>query len=168
MGAVDSALRGNEPGAPGSDPLLITTRARRQADGTWTVHGGKWFVSGAGSADLAFVLARTSDDRLADLQLVQRMVFEALLAIRSCRPLVFDTITRYDTGEDVSMEIGLAKVAAARMLNQVTDAAMQVYGAAGFGPDTPLPHLFRSGRTARILDGPDELHVSSVARRILR
>ncbi|MGW1927658.1 acyl-CoA dehydrogenase family protein, partial [Streptomyces massasporeus] len=48
------------------------------------------------------------------------------------------------------------------------DRAVQVFGAAGLGPDTPLPALFRTGRTARILDGPDEQHVSSVARRVLR
>ena len=41
-------------------------------------------------------------------------------------------------------------------------------GAAGLGPDTPLPALFRTGRAARILDGPDELHITSVARRVLR
>ncbi|MBB0244917.1 hypothetical protein FNQ90_12570 [Streptomyces alkaliphilus] len=36
------------------------------------------------------------------------------------------------------------------------------------GASGPLPALFRSGRTARILDGPDEFHISSVARRVLR
>ncbi|MGW5343419.1 acyl-CoA dehydrogenase family protein [Streptomyces sp. NPDC004050] len=50
------------------------------------------------------------------------------------------------------------------MLQQVA-AAIQVHGAAGLGPDTPLPALFRTGRAARILDGPDELHITSGARR---
>ena len=40
--------------------------------------------------------------------------------------------------------------------------------AAGLGPDTPLPALFRTGRMARLLDGPDELHITAVARRILQ
>ncbi|MFD2119916.1 acyl-CoA dehydrogenase family protein [Streptomyces cirratus] len=71
-------------------------------------------------------------------------------------------------GQDARTEVGLAKVAAARMLQQVTDSAIQVHGAAGLGPDTALPALFRGGRAARILDGPDELHITAVARRILR
>lgn len=50
----------------------------------------------------------------------------------------------------------------------LADAAIQVHGAAGLGPDTALPALFRTGRAARILDGPDELHITSVARRVLR
>ncbi|MFE6021582.1 acyl-CoA dehydrogenase family protein [Streptomyces sp. NPDC056441] len=101
-------------------------------------------------------------------QLVQQHVFESLLALRTTRPLVHEAVTRIDAGLDAHVEVGLAKVAAARMLQQVTDAAIQVHGAAGLGPDTPLPALFRTGRAARILDGPDELHITSVARRVLR
>lgn len=105
---------------------------------------------------------------LADHQLVQQHVFDALLALRTTRPLVHEAVALIDAGRDARLEVGLAKVAAARMLQQVTDSAIQVHGAAGLGPDTPLPALFRGGRAARILDGPDELHITSVARRVLR
>lgn len=101
-------------------------------------------------------------------QLVQQHVFEALLALRTTRPLVHEAVARIDAGLDAHVEVGLAKVAAARMLQLVTDSAIQVHGAAGLGPDTALPALYRSGRAARILDGPDELHITSVARRVLR
>lgn len=104
----------------------------------------------------------------AELQLVQQHVFEALLALRTTRPLVFEAVARLDAGLDAPVEVGLAKVAAARTLQLVADSAIQVLGAAGLGPDTPLPALFRTGRAARILDGPDELHIASVARRVLR
>ncbi|MFE0100448.1 acyl-CoA dehydrogenase family protein [Streptomyces sp. NPDC059009] len=104
---------------------------------------------------------------LADLQLVQLHVFEALLALRTTRPLVYEAVARLDAGQDAHVEVGLAKVAAARMLQQVADSAIQVHGAAGLAPDSPLPALFRTGRLARILDGPDELHIASVARRVL-
>nr|WP_324615891.1 acyl-CoA dehydrogenase family protein [Streptomyces sp. WM6372] len=101
-------------------------------------------------------------------QLVQQHVFEALLALRTTRPLVHEAAAKIAAGLDAHVEVGLAKVAAARMLQQVADAAIQVHGAAGLGPDTPLPALFRTGRAARILDGPDELHITSVSRRVLR
>ncbi|MGX2993975.1 acyl-CoA dehydrogenase family protein [Streptomyces sp. JNUCC 64] len=105
---------------------------------------------------------------LAGHQLVQQHVFDALLALRTTRPLVREAVTLIDAGRDARVEVGLAKVAAARMLQRVTDAAVQVHGAAGLGPDTALPALLRTGRAARILDGPDELHITSVARRVLR
>ncbi|MFD3991580.1 acyl-CoA dehydrogenase family protein [Streptomyces sp. NPDC058548] len=105
---------------------------------------------------------------LADRQLVRQHVFEALLALRTTRPLVYEAMALVADGRDAQVEVGLAKTAAARTLQDVADRAVQVFGAAGLGPDTPLPALFRTGRTARILDGPDEQHVSSVARRVLR
>lgn len=128
-----------------------------------------------GQAQRAFDLmceravARTgSRGPLADHQLVQQHVFDSLLALRTTRPLVHEAVALLAAGRDARTEVGLAKVAAARMLQQVADSAIQVFGAAGLGPDTPLPSLFRGGRAARILDGPDELHVTSVARRVLR
>ncbi|WP_073949320.1 acyl-CoA dehydrogenase family protein [Streptomyces kebangsaanensis] len=128
-----------------------------------------------GQAGRAFDLMRShattrtrSRGPLADLQLVQRHVFEALLALRTTRPLVYEAVARLDADLDAHVEVGLAKVAAARTLQQVADAAIQIHGAAGLGPDTALPALFRTGRAARILDGPDELHITSVARRVLR
>ncbi|MET7905455.1 acyl-CoA dehydrogenase family protein [Streptomyces sp. NPDC005355] len=128
-----------------------------------------------GQAGRAFDLMRSrattrtrSRGPLGDLQLVQRHVFESLLALRTTRPLVYEAVARLDAGLDAHVEVGLAKVSAARTLQQVADAAIQVYGAAGLGPDTALPALFRTGRAARILDGPDELHITSVARRVLR
>lgn len=104
---------------------------------------------------------------LGSHQLVQGHVFESLLALRGTRPLVHEAVARISAGQDAHVEVGLAKVAAARTLQQVTDAAIQIHGAAGLGPDTPLPALYRTGRTARILDGPDELHITAVARRVL-
>jgi acyl-CoA dehydrogenase len=128
-----------------------------------------------GQAQRAFELMchRANDRRihsgpLAGLQLVQQLVFDSLLAISSARALVGQAADLVAAGQDAKTEIGLAKVAAARALQQVSDAAIQVYGAEGLTPDTPLPMLARLGRAARILDGPDELHVSATARRVLK
>ncbi|MGW6443355.1 acyl-CoA dehydrogenase family protein [Lentzea sp. NPDC055074] len=128
-----------------------------------------------GMAERAFELmcSRASERQvrgsvLADRQLVQQHVFESLLAIRSARALTRQAADLVVAQQDARTEIGLAKVAAARTLHQVTDAAIQVFGAEGLGPDTALPRLARIGRAARILDGADEMHVSDTARRVLR
>ncbi|MFJ3726652.1 acyl-CoA dehydrogenase family protein [Streptomyces sp. NPDC090045] len=131
----------------------------------------RWLGQAQRAFDLMCERAATrsgSRGPLADHQLVQQHVFDALLALRTTRPLVHEAVALIASGQDARTEVGLAKVAAARMLQQVTDSAIQVHGAAGLGPDTPLPALFRTGRAARILDGPDELHITSVARRVLR
>ncbi|KAL5996203.1 putative acyl-CoA dehydrogenase ibr3 [Asimina triloba] len=60
--------------------------------------------------------------------------------------------------------IAMAKVAAPNMALKVLDRAMQVYGAAGVSSDTVLAHLWATARTLRIADGPDEVHLGTIAK----
>ena len=58
-GAIRSCFAMTEP-APGagSDPTMLTTRARRVAGG-WAIDGRKWFVTGADGAKFAICMAIT-------------------------------------------------------------------------------------------------------------
>lgn len=60
--------------------------------------------------------------------------------------------------------IAMAKVAAPNMALKVLDMAMQVHGAAGLSSDTVLAHLWATARTLRIADGPDEVHLGTIAK----
>lgn len=60
--------------------------------------------------------------------------------------------------------IAMAKVAAPAMALQVLDMAMQVHGALGLSSDTVLSHLWATARTLRIADGPDEVHLGTIAK----
>ncbi|OMO53615.1 Aminoglycoside phosphotransferase [Corchorus capsularis] len=60
--------------------------------------------------------------------------------------------------------IAMAKVAAPSMALKVLDMAMQVHGAAGLSSDTVLAHLWATARTLRIADGPDEVHLGTIAK----
>jgi acyl-CoA dehydrogenase len=61
-GAVRSSIAMTEP-APGagSDPSMMLTTASRRGD-RWTVHGRKWFITGARAAQHFLLIAKTSDD----------------------------------------------------------------------------------------------------------
>ena len=61
-GEVRSSFAMTEP-APGggSDPAMIQTRAERKAGG-WSIHGRKWYITGAAEAKHFILIARTSDD----------------------------------------------------------------------------------------------------------
>ena len=69
---------------------------------------------------------------------------------------------------DARDRISLIKFHVAGVLQRVLDRAIQVHGALGMTDDTPLAFWYRHERGARIYDGPDEVHKSAVARRILR
>ncbi|KAL6896872.1 hypothetical protein ACP4OV_007444 [Aristida adscensionis] len=60
--------------------------------------------------------------------------------------------------------LAMAKVAAPNMALKVLDMAMQVHGAAGLSSDTVLSHLWATARTLRIADGPDEVHLGTIAK----
>jgi acyl-CoA dehydrogenase len=105
---------------------------------------------------------------LADKQLLQKHVFDSASEIQSCRLLTLAAAQRIDAGDDARVDIGIIKVVGAAMVHNVIDRAIQVYGAAGLTDDTPLSFMYRYARQARLYDGPDEVHIQSIARRILK
>jgi acyl-CoA dehydrogenase len=107
---------------------------------------------------------------LAEHGMVERQVAEARIAIEAARLLVLKTAWLIDTvgGKAAATEIAAIKVLAPRVACQVLDDAIQVFGAAGVSDDVPLAAMYAGARTLRIADGPDEVHLRSVARRELR
>jgi acyl-CoA dehydrogenase len=61
-------------------------------------------------------------------------------------------------------EIAEVKVQIPNMLLEIIDRAMQAYGGAGVSQDTPLANMYALGRTMRIVDGPDEVHMQQLGR----
>jgi alkylation response protein AidB-like acyl-CoA dehydrogenase len=105
---------------------------------------------------------------LAAKQLMQQHVFDSYAEIQAARLLTLHAAERIDAGDQARVEIGTVKVVGARMLHNVIDRAIQVHGAAGLTDDTPLSRMYRNARQARLYDGPDEVHIQSTARRLLR
>ncbi len=56
------------------------------------------------------------------------------------------------------------KAVAPRVACEVIDRAIQVHGAAGVSDDTPLARLYSWHRAMRLFDGPDEVHMRTIAR----
>ena len=69
--------------------------------------------------------------------------------------------------KESKIEISIIKFYCANVLQRVIDDAIQIFGALGMSDDIILSHFYRHERAARIYDGADEVHMSSVARGIL-
>ncbi len=108
-------------------------------------------------------------DMLGSRQLVQAWVAESRAEIDAARLLVLHAAWRIqrDGAAAARDEISLVKFHVAAVLQAVLDRAIQTHGAAGLLDDTPLAFWWRHERGARIYDGPDEVHKTTVARRIL-
>ncbi|MCC2634677.1 MAG: acyl-CoA dehydrogenase [Ramlibacter sp.] len=104
---------------------------------------------------------------LADQANVQEWLAESRIEIDQARLLVLRTAWALDQpepGPRLRAEIAAIKVVAARLQTRVVDRAIQVFGAMGLSPDTPLAWLWTWGRALRVMDGPDEVHLRTVAR----
>jgi acyl-CoA dehydrogenase len=97
---------------------------------------------------------------------VQEWIAESRLAIEQARLLVLKAAWLIDTvgAREARTEIAAIKVAAPRAVSYVLDRAIQVHGAAGVSADVPLAHAWAQLRTLHLADGPDEVHLRSVAR----
>jgi len=61
-------------------------------------------------------------------------------------------------------EIAMIKVVAPNVTLRVLDRAVQAHGAAGVSQDTFLAAAWAGVRTLRLADGPDEVHMESIAK----
>lgn len=109
-------------------------------------------------------------ERLGSRQTVQNWIAESRAEIDAARWLVLHTAWTIDTqGIRKAREaISAIKFHVARVMLEVVDRAIQVHGALGISDDTVLSWFYRQERGARIYDGPDEVHKTAVARRILK
>jgi acyl-CoA dehydrogenase len=107
---------------------------------------------------------------IAEQGVVQGWIADARIRIEQARLLVLKTAWLMDTvgNKGARIEISAIKVAVPEMATFVIDRAIQAHGGAGVSQDVPLAMLYAQARMLRIVDGPDEVHRMSVARRELR
>ncbi|XP_068565991.1 acyl-CoA dehydrogenase family member 11 [Cebidichthys violaceus] len=112
----------------------------------------------------------TFGKKLYQHEVVAHWIAECRLMIEQTRLLTLHAARALDTlgGRAARKQIAMIKVAAARMACKVVDCAIQVYGGAGVSGDFPLAQIYSYVRTLRIADGPDEVHLSSIAHLELR
>jgi acyl-CoA dehydrogenase len=107
---------------------------------------------------------------LSDQGVVQTWIADARMKLDQARLYTYYTAWLMDTqgNKAAQNEISGIKVTVLDSAQEVIDRAIQVHGAAGVGPDTPLPAMYAAVRALHFADGPDEVHRRGVARRELR
>mmetsp|Transcript_77917 Transcript_77917/g.137383 ORF Transcript_77917/g.137383 Transcript_77917/m.137383 type:complete len:432 (-) Transcript_77917:850-2145(-) len=126
---------------------------------------------GVAEAALAAMVYRASTrkafgSRLVDKDTVLQTIAESRLEIEECRQLCYLAASVMDQkGTKAARNyISMIKVAAPKVALKVIDNAIQIHGAHGVSQDSQLSHMYAELRTLRVADGPDVVHLNTVAK----
>ena len=107
---------------------------------------------------------------IAEQGVVRNWIAEARLAIDQARLLVLKTAWMMDTAGNKAArrEIAMIKAVVPRITQEIIDRAIQTHGGGGVSQDFPLAQFWIYARTLRLADGPDEVHLETIAKMELK
>jgi acyl-CoA dehydrogenase len=107
---------------------------------------------------------------LAEQGVVREQIANSRLEVEQARLLVLKTAWLIDKhgAKGARTEIAGIKVIVPRIACTIIDRAIQIHGAGGLSDDFPLAYFYAWARALRMADGPDEVHLRSVAREELK
>ncbi|NYT64404.1 acyl-CoA dehydrogenase family protein [Alcaligenaceae bacterium] len=130
-----------------------------------------------GAAELALELMiersqerKTFGKYLHQQGIVAEWIARSRIEIDQARLLVLKAAWMIDNvgAKEARKEISMIKALVPNVHTTVCDRAMQTFGAMGISPDTPLADHWTWGRALRYADGPDEVHLQSIARQEIK
>ncbi len=103
---------------------------------------------------------------LAEMGTIRANIAQSRIEIEQARLLTLKTAAMMDTvGNKVARkEIAMIKVLAPNVTLRVLDRAIQAHGGAGVCQDFFLAKAYAGTRTLRLADGPDEVHLETIAK----
>jgi acyl-CoA dehydrogenase len=107
---------------------------------------------------------------LAEQGTIRRDIAQSRIEIDQARLLTMNAARLMDSAGNKAARAAIAmiKVVAPNVALQVIDRAIQAHGALGVSQDTFLARAWAHARTLRLADGPDEVHLETIAKLELR
>ena len=108
--------------------------------------------------------------KLSEQGVIKQWIAESRMEIEQARLLVLKTAWKMDEvgNKAARKEIAMIKAIVPKMSLKIVDRAIQTHGGAGVCQDFPLAYFWANARTLRLADGPDEVHLESIAKMELK
>ncbi|MES1948679.1 acyl-CoA dehydrogenase family protein [Salinisphaera sp. C84B14] len=108
--------------------------------------------------------------KISEFDSIRKNIARSRIEIEQARLLTLKAAKMMDEvgNKEARQEIAMIKVIAPEMALNVIDRAIQAHGAMGVCQDTFLASAWANVRTLRMADGPDEVHLDSIAKLELR
>ena len=113
----------------------------------------------------------TQGELLANKQMTQEKIADSWIEMESFRLMVLRTAWRIDKYQDyrkVRKDIAAIKVMLPKVWHDVAARALQLHGSLGVSREMPFAEQVLGAFRLGIVDGPTEVHKTTVARQVLR
>lgn len=104
---------------------------------------------------------------IGDFQHLRFTIAKMAADIEAARQLMYSVATDIDTGRRCSIEASMAKLVATEMAEQVTSAAVQIHGGAGYTTDFQVERHWRDARLTKIFEGTNEIQMRIISDELL-
>jgi acyl-CoA dehydrogenase len=113
---------------------------------------------------------RTQGTLLADKQAVQQMIAESVIELEQYRMMVMHTAWVIDNTPHgtARTHIAMCKVAMAKIYREIVQRALHVHGSLGTTHETPLAEMWMAVPSLALVDGPTEVHQTTIAKQTLK
>ena len=149
----------------GFAPMQLRLNIRRLQIGAWCLGMCRRALEMMGSHAKQ---RKTFGALLSDRQAIQWWIADAAIKMHACRLMVLDAAKKLDQGQDIRTEASMIKVYATEMASEIIDHAMQTFGAMGVTKELPLHLMAQRVRVMRVYEGPTEVHMMSIAKKVLK
>jgi acyl-CoA dehydrogenase len=134
-------------------------------------HCMRWWGAAQRAHDIATEYActrRAFGKLLIEHEGVGFMLAKNEIELEQTRLMIDYVAWTLDQGSKASTESSMAKYASGETLYGIADRCVQILGGLGVTDETPVGQILREIRAFRIYDGPSEVHLWSLAKRIQR
>ena len=103
---------------------------------------------------------------IAGFQAIRHKIAEMATKTAAARSLTYDTLRRFEEGEEVVREVSMAKLYTQRTLVEIADEAVQIHGGYGYMKEYEVERALRDARLGPIGGGTDEIMKEIIAKNL--